>query len=402
VTSLRSIDAQKRSSAVVPRLGLPILGLYAVTSREREPDISFQILSQAWVLTNGTPVLNIPIEDTSTVTVDRTNVLRRTCSVVFTDANQTLVSSAVPSVLTPFGNELEIYYGVQFSSGDQELVRIGIFEITDVDIDDSGADLVITLDGSDRAYLVQRAQFTDTYSIAPNTNVGLAIQAIILSRNITPLAQQFNFAPTTFTTPSTPITYSAGDDPWTECCNLAAAIGCELFYDPNGVCTMIPIPDPTTAPISWYYDEGVNNIATEAERLISSDSAYNVVIRDGSGTGVTAGVRGIAQDTNPASPTYVGGSYGSVVDYQVSSLYTTDAQAQVVANADLLTNLGTIETLTLSSIVKPDSDIDDVIEVTRVRAGIPSGTKYVIDSFTLGLGVSGVLQSTCRAISSFA
>jgi hypothetical protein len=53
----------------------------------------------------------------------------------------------------------------------------------------------------------------------------------------------------------------------------------------------------------------------------------------------------------------------------------------------------------LSAIPKPDADIDDVVSVTRVRAGIPASTLYVTDSFTMGLGSSGIHTITARTIS---
>lgn len=358
--------------------------------------MSYQVASLVQILSNGVAVLDIAAEDGSTVTVDRAQVIRRTCSIVCTDPGETLLNSGL---LTPWGNEMAVYYGVNFDDGTQELVLVGIFEITEVDPDDTGQDLVITISGSDRMSLVQRNTLTDVYSIPPNTNIGLAIQGIVLATTVSPLAQQFNFAPTTFTTGSAPITYSAGDDLATEGYDLAASIGCEFFYDPNGVCTMIPTPDPTQAPVWWDFSEGTANFtALEVEPILSNQTAYNIVVRAGSGTGVGSFAPAIAEDTNPNSPTSVNGGYPPSVDFQTSSLYATQAQAQVAANADLLTDLGTAESFVITSIVIPDADVDRVLMASRARAGVAVGSMFVVDSFVLGLGVSGTLASTCRTV----
>lgn len=352
------------------------------------------------VLSNGTPILNLDIEDGSMLYADRASLIRRTTTCLLTDPNETLVASTAAQILTPYGNEFSVYYGVTFDDGTQEFILQGIFGIVDVGIDDSGGDLRITLDGSDRSRAVQRDLFTDTFTIPPGTNIGLAIQSIILSRNVSPLVQQFNFAPTPFTTPSTPIVYLAGDDPLDAIANpqtgLAAMAGMQFFYDPNGIATLVPIPDPTLQPTWWPFDEGNQNIAVELNRTLSSANAFNTVVVEGSGTG-TGGlpIQATAQDTT--SPIAVA-KVGEWVDYQSSSLVSSNAQAQVVANARLLIDKASVETVTITSVVVPDVDIDNVAEATRVRAGVAAQTRYVVDSFSIGLGTSGVLAANARLV----
>lgn len=111
-------------------------------------------------------------------------------------------------------------------------------------------------------------------------------------------------------------------------------------------------------------------------------------------------MRGIAFDSNPYSPTYIGGSYGYQVNYSSSSLYADLPTAQAAAKADLLLALGTVESIEVQAVPKPDTDVDDVCTVTRARSGL-SAVKYVTDSFTLGFGTAGVLDWTGRAISGF-
>lgn len=416
----------------------------------------------------------LPIEDSTTITVDRSNQVRRTCSVVLTDpfvgTPQSLVPTSPSSLLAPYGNELVLYRGINYGDGTSELVQVGVFGIESTVIADTSPDLVLTITGGDRSVAISHAGFTDVYTISPSSNIGTAIQTLITSRP-TGIVYSYAFAPTTAITSTTPIVYGPGDDPWASAQALAASIGYELFFDSAGICTFLPVPDPTKALISWSYNEGSVNIATSLRRTLDRSTAANYIIRDGQGSGVADGSteiavgsngaslpqstinvldtstfltvpgflwvttaagleavsftgmtattftgctggtgamatggavteqtpRGVAMDTNPKSPTYVGGPYGQQVDYQTSNLYTTFPQAQAAANADLLLALGTVESIEILAVPKPDHHPDDVVEVTRARSGLASQL-YVIDSYQMGFGTAGILDFTCRRV----
>jgi hypothetical protein len=364
---------------------------------------SHQIATAGEVWAGTALLATLQIEAATSVTMDRNSIVRRTCSAVMTDpyagTPQAIIPTTAASLLTPYGNELVLYRGITYPSGAQELIQLGVFGIDDVDIDDQANDLVITITGGDRGVACQHAGFKDIYTIAPGTNVATAIQALISSLT-TGLTINYAFAPTTAVTPTTPIVYQPGDDPWSMACQLAASVGYELFFDPTGVCTFLPVPNPLAQAISWSFDEGVGNIAVHLKRTVSRTNAPNYIIRDGSGSGITVPVRGIAFDANPQSPTYIGGSYGEQINYASSTLYADQPTAQAAANSDLLLALGSIEAIEVECVPKPDMDVDDVIEVTRARSGLASEL-YVVDSYTLGFGTDGLLDFTARAIGSF-
>src|SRR5665213_3380780 len=153
----------------------------------------------------------LAVEASTTVTVDRNNIIRRTCSAVLTDpyagTAQAIVPTTAASFLTPYGNELVLYRGITYPDGTQELIQQGVFGLDDVVIDDSGGDLVITLTGGDRGVACQHAGFTDVYTIAPGTNVGTAIQTLISALNVG-VTIPFAFAATSAVTPTTPIVFN--------------------------------------------------------------------------------------------------------------------------------------------------------------------------------------------------
>ena len=364
---------------------------------------SHQIATLAEIWAGEVLQATLLIEEQTSVTVDRNQIIRRSCSAVLTDpyagTAQAIVPTTAQGFMTPYGNELVLYRGITYSDATQELIQLGVFGLDDVDIDDQANDLVITLTAGDRGVACQHAGFTDVYTIAPGTNVGTAIQTLISSLN-TGLTINFAFAETTAVTPTTPIVFNPGDDPWAGACKMASDTGYELFFDPTGVCTFLPVPNPLTAAVSMTYIEGVGNTAVHLTRHISRTNAPNYIIRDGQGSGIAVPVRGVAQDSNPTSPTYTGGAYGFQVDYQSSSLYVDQPTAQAAADADLLLALGTIESIDVQSVPKPDTDVDDVVEVTRARSGL-TAELYVVDSFTIGFGTAGVLDFTARQIGSF-
>jgi hypothetical protein len=136
----------------------------------------------------------------------------------------------------------------------------------------------------------------------------------------------------------------------------------------------------------------------EVEPIVSNATAYNVAVRAGSGTGVGSFAPAVWENTNPSDPMSLTNGYPPSVDFQTSSLYATQAQAQVAADAAGLVDMGAAESMVVTSIVVPDVDVDSVATVGRVRAGIAPNTLVVVDSFILGLGVNATLQATCRLV----
>lgn len=365
-----------------------------------------QIATSAEIWAGEDLQATLSVEASTTVTVSRNNLIRRTASVVLTDPNagtpQAIVPSTAESFLTPFGNELVLYQGLWLPDGTQELIQVGVFGLTTVVIAGTAADLTITLTGGDRGAACQRAGFADTYTIAPGTNVGAAIQTGLASLQ-TGLTLTFAFAETSAVTPAAPVVFNIGDDPWASFCKMASDIGYELFPLPSGAIAFLPVPNPLGQPISQTFDAtpgNLENTATGMTRTISRDAAFNHIILDGQGSGIAVPVRGEAMDTNPASKTWVGGKYGHQRYYNSSSLYTDQPTVDAAAQAKLLLSLGTIESLETTSLPRPDTEVDDVITATYPDAGL-ANEDYVLDSFTLSFGTGGLIDSIGRQIANF-
>lgn len=321
------------------------------------------------------------------VTVDVNNAIRRTCKLDFVDRTGALTPATASDLLSPLtGNELKLYRGITYPTGGAELIPLGVFGISKVDVNDTPAGVTIAIEGYDRARRVQRAALTDTYRIADGTNVATAIQALIASR-VPGLT--YAFTTTTVTTPG--IVYKTGDDPWAKALALAASIGCDLYFDALGTCSLVPVPDPTTQPVSWTY-AGASTTVTKLSHGYVDVDTYNDFVVTGGGTGVATPVRAVAKDTNPQSPTYISGAYGDVVKVVSSNLITTAAQALTVATALLQRSIGVAERLTFDIIVNPAHDVGDVVRVTRGKVD----ANYVLDALTVPLDPSSAMVAVAR------
>jgi hypothetical protein len=177
---------------------------------------------------------------------------------------------------------------------------------------------------------------------------------------------------------------------------MAKVIGMDLFFDVYGVCTLRPIPDPTTAALAWNYREGSQAIILDIRKDFDDESNYNVVVVDGENSANTAPVRAISYDNNPNSPTYYGGPYGQVVNYQKSTGVTTQAQAQAMADGLLLKGLGTVEGVNFPAVCHPAHQEDDIVQIVRGRMGM--NARYALDSIAIPLQTTAALQAVTRKI----
>lgn len=350
---------------------------------------SHRIAARAELVT-ATDTYVLDVTDGS-VTVDGSAAVRRRCTVTLTDDSGKLVPADITDLLAPNGNELKLYRGVTFADGSTELVPLGVFRITKPQVSGGRGTLVIRVDGYDRARAVQRARFTETYTIPAGTNYATAISDLLESR-VTGLS--FNLAATDHET-SGPLVYgtSADNDPWKDATELAKSIGFELFFDADGVCVLRPEPDPSAAATVASYAEGDNATILSVDRELSDEETYNHVVVSGESQ-TTTPVRAEARDEDPSSATYYLGPFGDVPRFYASPLITTSAQAQDAADALLRRSLGLVEVVRFSAVPNPAHDVGDVVQVAY-SAGRVDGL-YVLDQFTVPLSAGGVLTATTR------
>ena len=156
-----------------------------------------KIKIEIYDMANGT-ILSEAQPIAGEVTIDNRRSIRRECSLEFVDKDGTLVpQNNISAILLPYNREVKIYRGVVFADGTEELVPLGVFVITSVDISESAQGVKIAIKGSDRSLILARAKFTNhEFYIEDGTAKETAIEQILKYRY--PKVQTINLRPGDF------------------------------------------------------------------------------------------------------------------------------------------------------------------------------------------------------------
>ena len=343
-------------------------------------------------MANGT-ILSTASPISGEVTIDNRRSIRRECTLEFVDIDGTLVpTNNISSVLLPYNREVKIYRGISFPDGTEELVPLGVFIITSVDITESAQGVKVTIRGSDRSLILARAKFTNhEFYIADGTAKETAIENILKYRY--PKVKTIFPATGQVTTLLYP-TLDQSSDPWREALKIAESASMDLYFDENGVARMRPIPDPDKGTTVATYEDGTDSVLIQIARSLSIDESYNGVIYTGEGTNLSLGVIGEAWDDNPSSPTYRE-TYGEVPLFKSSPTILTVGEAQEAASAELKKVIGASEKITWDQLVNPAHDVFDLVKVTRSPVGIDK--ILMLDAISIPLAASGTMNAIGRS-----
>jgi len=207
--------------------------------------------AEVWNQDQKLTTLNV---DKGSVKVDSKSAIRRTCSVHLVTDRETgnLVPDNDFDTLTPFGNELRLYRGIQFADGTEEYVPLGVFIMTDIQVSDSNEGVEITIEGEDRSLKVSRNKWLEPYQVS-NGALETAIQDLLEDRydDI-----QTNFPTTNVTINQVVLGSENENDPWKDAVELCELVGFDLFFDANGIATMRQFPSIDGAIVVASYLEG--------------------------------------------------------------------------------------------------------------------------------------------------
>lgn len=289
------------------------------------------------------------------VTVDRSQAIRRTCSV--TCADPSLIPRSPSDELATYGARLRIARGVEYGDGSSELVPLGVFRLDSVDGDVSQGP--VTLQGKGLEAIVADDKFTEPYT-ATGTVVG-AVTALIRRS----LADGVVLSQIT-DMPIGSRAYDINSDPWAGAQEIAAAAGAEVYANPDGVFVISVLPDLLTAHPVWAIEAVEGGVYISANRAMTSDKVFNGILASGENTADNvAAVSYLATDNDPGSPTYWGGPFGRRPDFFSSStLLTVDACAQA-ANLKLAQSKAPNASGDISSLPNPALEPGDVFRVTH-------------------------------------
>lgn len=328
-----------------------------------------------------------------TVTLDQTAAVRGRLDLeLVDDGTLDLIPTSYDDQLTVYGNELQVWRGVRYADGVEELVSLGIFRIDSVDVEDSTEGVRIRVSALDRAHRIVEARFEAPYQIASGTNYVTALTDVLRSGypGIT-----LDLGSTGLTTPL--LIAEEGADRWAFAQDMATALGCRLYFDGDGDCVMRTVSNGASATVTLA--EGDDGVLVSAARGSKREGSYNRVIAAGENTGQGAPVRGVATDDSPTSPTRYGGPYGNVPMFYSSPLLTTDAQAAAAAGSLLAKQLGSTQSVGFGTIINPALEPDDVARIIRAASGLDE--LHIIDQVTIPLAIAdaATMTGTTRATS---
>ena len=351
------------------------------------------VISKAEVWASDQKLQEINISE-GTVQVDARSAVRRTCDItLITDRETTnLVPDNDFDLLTPFGNELRLYRGVQYYDGTEEYVPLGVFVIIEVAISDTNDGVKIQLKGEDRSIRVSRAKFTEPYQMVAGS-LESSLTALLKNR--------YPDVETAFPTTNVSITNivlgtEQDNDPWKDSVEIAELVGFDLYFDQNGVVRMNQFPTLDGSVVVATFIEGSGTTVTSLNRTISTKSTYNGVIYTIEGTEVATPIRVEVWDEDPASPTYRFGIFGEVPVFIETSLVATEAEAIRAAISLLNIYVGSQEVINWESLVDPTLDAQDVVYVKS--NGSKVDRLVIIDSIDIPLTPKGSMSANARTV----
>jgi hypothetical protein len=352
-----------------------------------------KVIGKAEVWSSDRKLIDLDI-DKGKVTVSTSNAIRRTCEVNLT--TDRTIANLVPDdgfdFLAPFGNQLRVYRGIEFSDGTQEYIPLGVFVITEVLVQDKNDGVSLTIRGEDKSIIVSRNKWTSTYQMVNGT----------LEASLTALLQnrypdiEINFPTTNVTINQVILGADSSVDPWKDAVMIAQLVGFDLYFDVTGVCVMKQFPTLDAASVVATYEEGNGTTITSLDRNISTKETYNGVIYTVEGSQVTTPIRVEVWDEDTTSPTYRYGVFGSVPTFITTNLIGTAAEAIKAATLLLNTYIGQQEQITFNSVVDPSLDVNDVIYVKSIGAKVDR--TVIIDSMDIPLDYTSALSIATRVV----
>lgn len=330
------------------------------------------------IMTNGQTMI-LPHSGGS-VTVDRSQAARRTCSVTLPDP--TLIPRTPSDALNVYGARLRISRGIIYGDGTTELVPVGMFRVENVSGDvDLGP---VTVTGSSfEAYLVDDSFRTSV--TAPSTLTAFAAIDMLITQTLPNATVLLNGSDGPIGT----TTWDAQDSRWTAIQTLATAIGCEVYADADGDFIVAPLPAVVASSVVWEVAASEGGALITPIRGMSRPAANSITASGDNTTDNTPPVSATVEDTDPTSPTYVLGPFGRVTGFYSSSTLTTTGACVSAATAQLAAQRKPNTTADLTALPNPLLEPGDVIRVVYA-----DGTRelHQVASFPLGLDTTTAMD----------
>lgn len=344
---------------------------------------SHRYLSQVTANNGGSISLDI---NSGSITQDYTAASRRSMDLnVMVPEGYTF--DQAQQIFEPFLAAFQAKRGLYFEkTGLSELVNCGWFYATKVEQgEDRNGSPTIDLTCYDRSVRSQKKLKTPFYA-SPGTLVTAAVPQLL---SIVDSALTYRIARMPFALPATVVTED--QDPWGQALDFIATTGSDLYMDRDDVCVTSTRALNADPSFVWHYDENNASDFWNVKRSVTRDDVPNVVIVIGDNSSFP-GMKGIAYDSDPTSPTYRWGRRDEIVRVFHSDLITSNDQANEMAKYYLSKLLGPQDIVTFSAVANPSLDVGDTIAITRQSEGL-NRTRLIVTNITMPL-VGSEMQIT--------
>lgn len=291
------------------------------------------------------------------------------------------------SLLVPYGNEIFIERGVQYSASSIEWCSLGYFRIQ-TPSQDNPPNGPIRITGQDRMAGIIDARMLNPIQFSANATYGQVMSLLVL--DVYPLATVvWDDA-----TEHEPLGRSliVEDDRHKFLDDLVQSRGKVWYWDYRGI-LVIENPASATNPV-FNVRAGEGGVLIKVSRQITREGVYNAVVASGEASDAAEPVRAFACDINPASPTFIFGPFGKVPRYFSSAFITTTAEAAAAAEAMVRTQLGLPYNVDFEAVPNPALEPFDPI---RIRfANGQSDEIHVIETLSVPLVAEATMSGATR------
>lgn len=278
-----------------------------------------------------------------------------------------------------------------------EYYPLGVFHPSEFEIDSEEDDTTkVSYQGVDRGQYLDK-EFGEVYTIAANTTYWEAALGIVNTFLVCPNSYTTWIDTDASTWGLTPrLVYNHSDNIWNALVDLALAINKEPIWDPHGVFAFRSLPDFDTSPVedAFHYEE-VGIMSPKLKAVQDSLAVINTVDVVGSAPWLLFPVKGRASISNPDvlwSTFHLGVRAKTVENAQV----TSTAQAEAIAQSELLRVAGVPENVIMHTLPDPRFESNDIVNITHPNTGATD--KFIVDSFKVPLLHTEMMEWNCRRI----
>lgn len=298
---------------------------------------------------------------------------------------QQLYPATVNGILAPYGNRLKVTSGIELGDGSLKYTWTSFYGRIQKPL--------LTPDGRVYVPAADRANEVVEYGflLPENSQVGNSVNAEFVRLVSGAVSSPVFGASDTFAQTMPQLTWSV--DRAAALDEIATSVGAFWYALANGSFVLRRYPWTVAASPVVTISDGVNGIMSGAPSRDRND-VWNSITVTGERADGTTPVYAVAEDTNPASPTYVNGPFGR--RHRTISLQTpqTQGSAQTAANEWLKRSVALQETWTWDQVPDAALELGDVVSINAYdRVGVIQ----VVSGFTLPLETSSSMSVQAHA-----